>query len=149
MTLAQAQMADSGLTGRFQVWFLALRLSSPTDTRNAKYHKRTKTTLYKSLYGRKQNLLKFRAFGCRAYLYLNKQCSPAGKHVPRALEGIHLGFATDNNTSGYFIYIPSTKKIFYLNQVRFNELLFPYHKHEMIDKYLEDEVTNSLRSTPS
>jgi hypothetical protein len=58
VTLARAQMAESGLAGRF--WFLAL-LSS-TDARNATYHKRVKTIPYRVIYGRKQNLSKFRAF---------------------------------------------------------------------------------------
>jgi hypothetical protein len=97
MTLARALMAESGLTGRF--WFRAL--SSSTDARNATYHERTKITPFRAIHGRKWNLSKFRALGCRANLYLKKERRPAGKHLPRAWEGIHLGFATDSNTSGY------------------------------------------------
>ena len=143
MTLARAQLAESGLSGRF--WFRALSCS--TDARNATYHERTKTTPFRAIYGRKQNLSKFRAFGCRAYLYLNEERRPAGKYHPRAVEGIHLGFATDSNTSGYVIYIPATKKIILSNQVRFDELLFPYRKSEIVDKFVEEEATRSLKTS--
>jgi hypothetical protein len=98
------------------------------DARNATYHARIKTSLYKAIYDKMQNLSKFRALGCRAYMYLNDERRPPGKHVPRAREGINLGFATDCNTSGYMIYFPDTGKTLISNQVRFNELEYPLRR---------------------
>jgi hypothetical protein len=49
---------------------------------------------------------KFRGFGCEAFLYLNKERRELGKHIPRAVKGVNLGFASDSNTSGYVIYRP-------------------------------------------
>jgi hypothetical protein len=145
MTFARGQLAESGLNAN--EWkILVPGAIMPTNARNATYHERSKTTPFRAIYGRKQNLLKFRAFWCRAYPYLNEERRPAGKHHPRAVKGIHLVFATDSNTSGYVIFILSTNKIILLNQVRFDELLFPYRKSEMIDKFVEEEATSALRA---
>ena len=141
MLLSRTQMAESGLTGKF--WFRALITS--VDARNATYHARIKTSLYKAIYDKTQNLSKFRALGCRAYMYLNDERRPPGKHVPRAREGINLGFATDCNTSGYMIYFPDTGKTLISNQVRFNELEYPLRKESIIDKHVESISTDILR----
>jgi hypothetical protein len=149
MTFARAHLAaisaESGLNAN-ECKFLVPGAIMPTNARNTRYHEQTKTTPFRAIYGRKQNLLKFRTFGCRAYLYLNEERCPAGKQHPRAVEGTHLGFATDSNTSGYVIYILSTKKKFSLNQVRCDELLFLYSKNEIINKFLEEEATSALRT---
>jgi hypothetical protein len=67
-------------------------------------------------------------------MYLIKEWRPAEKHVQRAQEGIHLGVATDSNTSGYVIHFPSTKKMLVTNQKRFDELLFLYRKQNFVKK---------------
>ena len=48
-----------------------------------------------------------------------------GKLADRAAEGINLGLAIDQNTSGYKIYFPKDKSIRITNQVRFDESIFP------------------------
>ena len=141
MLLTRAQMAESGMTGRF--WFRALVASR--DARNATYHERVKTTPYMAVYDKPKDVSKFRGFGCRAYMYLNEDRRGNGKHLPRAREGIHLGFASDSNTSGYVIYFPETGKTCISNQVRFDELYYPNRKQAIVDKHVEDEATNILR----
>jgi hypothetical protein len=76
--------------------------------------------------GRKRDVSKFRAFGCKAYIYLHDDQRGKGKPIPRAVEAINLGFATDHNMSAYKFYVPSTRKIMLCNQARFDELFFPY-----------------------
>ena len=97
--LVRPQMAESGLAGRF--WFRAL--VSSRDARNVTYHERIKTTPHMLVFGQpknvKFNVSRFRAFGCRAYMTLNKERRGPGKLAPRALEGINLGFASDSNTA--------------------------------------------------
>ena len=66
-------------------------------------------------------------------------------HKIYATEGIHLGFASDSNTSGYVIYFPSTGKTLISNQVRFDESNFQYRKQSVIDRHVEDELVNILK----
>ena len=87
---------------------------------------------------------KFRGFGCRAFMTLNKDRRGPGKLRPRAVEGINLGFASDSNTSGYVIFIPENGKTFISNQVRFDETSYPYRKQSIIDKYAADESVDIL-----
>ena len=81
-------------------------------------------TPYLYMYGKKKDIFKFRAFGCQAYMYLNEEQRRKGTHIPRAVEAINLGFATDHNISGYKLYIPSSRKIVISNEVQFDELRF-------------------------
>ena len=57
----------------------------------------------------------------KAYIesYLNEDRREKGKHLPRAAEGVNLGFSQEG--SGCVIYIPSMKKTIVTNHVRFNE----------------------------
>ena len=48
-----------------------------------------------------------------------------GKLADRAAEGINLGLAIDQNTSGYKIYFPKERTFKITNQVRFDESIFP------------------------
>ena len=96
------------------------------------------------VYGQPKNLSKFRAFGCRAFMTLNKDRRGPGKHVPRAVEGINLGFASDSNSSGYVIYVPESKKVYISNQVRFDESVYPYRKQSMVDKHVADNMVDIL-----
>jgi hypothetical protein len=98
---------------------------------------------------RRKVYLKFRAFGCQAYMYLNEERRGKGKHIPRAVEAINLGFATDHSISGYKMYIPSTRKVVISNPVRFDELRFPYHKQAVIDQNKTCNLTNIMDQVPS
>ena len=139
MLLTRTQLAESGLGGKY--WFRSL--VSAKDARNATYHARIKTTPHYFIFGKPKNVSKFRAFGCRAYPYLNEDWRENGKHVLRAAEGINLGF--DTNSSGYVIHVPSTGKTYVTNNVRFDEYHFPYRKKEVIDQHVKSELERLLR----
>jgi hypothetical protein len=53
------------------------------------------------LYGKKKVVAKFRAIGCCANVYLNKEWRGKGKHIPLTIEAISVCFATDYSVSGY------------------------------------------------
>lgn len=97
------------------------------------------------MFGEPKNVTKFRPFGCRAYPYLNDSRRETGKHISRAAEGVHLGFATDSNTSRYVIHVPSTGKTYTTNQVRFDECAYPYRKQEIIDQHIRGQLENLLK----
>jgi hypothetical protein len=105
------------------------------------YKEHIKMTPYMRLYGKKKDRAKFRAFGCRAYVYLDDELKGKGKYVPR-VEAINLCFATDHNISGYKLYIPSTRKVMISNQVQFDELHFPYRKQSVINQNKTESRTN-------
>ncbi len=86
-------MVESGLGG--QLWF------SAKDALNVTCKERFKTTLYMQLYGKKKVVAKFRAIGCCANVYLNKEWRGKGKHIPLTIEAISVCFATDYSVSGY------------------------------------------------
>ena len=133
-------MVESGLGGQF--WFSAMMAAK--DARNATYKDRIKTTPWMLMHGTKQDVSKFRAFGCRAYVYLNEERRARGKHVARAVEAIYLGFATDHNMSAYKFFIPEGRKLMLCNQARFDELLFPIRKQSIIEQDKDDRRTNTL-----
>jgi hypothetical protein len=60
---------ESGLGG--QIWFSAMMAAK--DVRNATYKERIGTTSWMYMHGAKRDVSKFRAFGCRAYVYLNEE----------------------------------------------------------------------------
>ena len=137
-TLARSGMAQSGLGGKF--WFCAATFGK--DCRNVTYKERIKNTPWGLLYGEKKDVSKFRPFGCRAYMHLNKVRREKGKGAPRALEVVNLGFASDLNTSAYKVLVPSTGQVITTNQLDFDENFFPYRKEELIkqlDEY-DDEI---------
>ncbi len=92
------------------------------DAHNVKYKERIRMTLYLYMYGRKKDISKFRAFCCQAYMYLYEQRRGKGKHIPRAVEAINLGFATDHIISGYKLYILLTRKLVISNEALLDEL---------------------------
>ena len=96
------------------------------NSRNATFKRRLGTTPHEKIFGVKKDVSKFRPFGCRAYMHLNKDRRGQGAHAPRAVEVIHLGFATDQNTSGYKFLIKGTNKVIVSNQAKFDEDFFPY-----------------------
>jgi hypothetical protein len=138
-------MVESGLGGQF--WFSAMMAAK--DARNATFKERIATTPWMMMHGRKRDVSKFRAFGCRAYIYLDEDRRRKGKHVPRAVEAINLGFATDHNMSAYKFYVPSTRKIMLCNQAKFDELFFPYRTREILERDKDDHRTNILGRVPS
>ena len=79
MMSARTVMAESGLGGRF--WFKAA--TAGKDARNVTYKERIGISPYQATYGEKKDISDFRAFGCRAWVYLDKQRRQKGKHTPR------------------------------------------------------------------
>ena len=66
----------------------------------------TGVTPYTFVCGDVMDVSRFRAFGCRAWVYLNSKRRDNGKHwhTPRALEAIFLGF--EPNTSAWCFFFP-------------------------------------------
>ena len=106
MILIWTQMVESGLMG--DLWYQALVKLSMSMLRIREIptlHDCIKTTPHYFIHGEPKNLSKLRAFGCRAYPYLNEDRREKGnsKHIPRAVDGVNVGFSQES--SGYFIYI--------------------------------------------
>ena len=114
MMSARTVLAESELGGRF--WFKAANAGK--DARNVTYKERIGMSPYQAMYGEKKDVSDFRAFGCRAWVYLDKQRREKGKHTPRAKEAIYVGFT--NNMSVWAFYIPVDGKIINSNQVKFS-----------------------------
>ena len=85
MMLSRTIMAESGLGGRF--WFKSALAGC--EARNVTYKERIGTTPWKLMHGSPRDVSKFRAFGCRAWVYLNSERRDKGKHTPRAVEAIN------------------------------------------------------------
>jgi hypothetical protein len=92
--------------------------------------------------GEKKQVSRFRAFGCRAWVYLNKERRENGKHTPRAVEAIHLGF--EPNTSAYSFFIAEKNTIMSSNQAQFDETVFPFRKKKMVEQHQSDNSTDIL-----
>ncbi len=69
MMSVRAVMAESGLGGRF--WFKAA--SAGKDARNITFKERIGMTPHQAMYGDKRDVSDFSAFGCRVWVYLDKQ----------------------------------------------------------------------------
>ncbi len=117
------------------------------DARNAIYAERLKTSPHYAMYGEPKDVLRFRSFGCKAFVYLNKDRWQNGKHSARAVEGVNLGFV--ENTRAYLLYILERKKLMSSNQVRFDETEFPFRKAAMVEQYLSDNSTDILLQSAS
>ncbi len=105
--------------------------------RNTTYKERLVTTPHEKWYGMKKDVSRFRPYGCRGYMH-NKEQRAKGRGVPRALEVLNLGLATDCNTSGYKLLIEETGKRLISNQQRFDETFFPQRNLQMIDDHLSN-----------
>ena len=125
-------MADSGLGGRF--WFKAG--SAGKDARNLTFKERIGMTLHQAMYGENRDVSDLRALGCRAWVYLDKQCRENGKHTPRAKEAIYVASGFANNMSVWALWIQEDKKIMTSNQVKFAEHEFPFRTRKMVDQFL-------------
>ena len=95
------------------------------NSRNTTFKRRLGTTPHEKIFGIKKDVTKFRPFGCRAYMHLNKDQREKGKHVPKAVELIHLGFATDLNTNGYKFLVEGTTKVIVSNQGKLMKISSP------------------------
>jgi hypothetical protein len=67
MLIARTIMVESGLGGRF--WFKAARAGG--EAWNATYKERIGTTPWMQIHGKARDVSRFRAFGCRSWVYLN------------------------------------------------------------------------------
>jgi hypothetical protein len=105
MLIARTVMVESGLGGRF--WFRAA--AAGIHARNATFKARIGTTHRHLMYRQKKDVSGFRAFGCRAWVYIDPQRRAKGKHTPRAEEAIYVGFAI--NTSAWSFHVPERQKI--------------------------------------
>jgi hypothetical protein len=77
--LGKTAMAESGLGGRF--WFCATQ--NGVICRNVTFKQSIGTTPFGKMYGIKKYVSKFRPFGCRAYMHLNKDNRrEKGRHAP-------------------------------------------------------------------
>ena len=85
-------------------------------------------TPHQAMYGEKKDVSDYRAFGCRAYVYEDKQRRANGKHKPKAKEAIYVGFVP--NMSVWAFWIPEDKKIRTTNQARFDEHEFSLPEEE-------------------
>jgi hypothetical protein len=112
--LEKTGMAEPGLGGRF--WFCAIQ--NGVICRKVTFKQSIGTAPFEKVYGIRKELFKFRPFGYRAYMHLNKDKRETGRHAPRAVEAVNLGFATDCNTRGYRFYIEETGTILISNQVK-------------------------------
>jgi hypothetical protein len=74
--LGKTTIAESGLGGRF--WFCANQ--NGVICRNVTFKQSIGTTPFQKMYGKKMDVSKFRPFGCRAYMHLNKDRREKGRH---------------------------------------------------------------------
>jgi hypothetical protein len=105
MRLARTVMAESRLGGRF--WFKAALPGK--DARNVTYKQLLGQTPHTCMHCELKDGSRFRAYGCRAWVYLNAERREKGKHTPRALEAIYLGF--EPNTSAWSFFIPERQTL--------------------------------------
>ena len=71
-----------------------------------------------------------------------------GKHTPRALEAIFLGF--EPNTSAWCFFIPERQHMLVTNQAKFDEHSFPFRRRSIVDKFQHSENSyDILNQTPS
>ena len=94
MRLASTVMVESGLGGRF--WFKTA--CAGKDASNVTNKQRLGSTPYTCMYDNDKDVSRFSVFGCRASVHLNSEKREKGKHTPRALEAIHLGFEPNTST---------------------------------------------------
>jgi hypothetical protein len=93
MMAARTIMAESRLGCRF--WFKAALAAC--DARNTTYKERIGITSWRRTHGEIRDIFRFRAFGCRAWVYLDSDRREKGKHTPRAVEAINLGFGPNQS----------------------------------------------------
>ncbi len=112
--LSRTIMVESGLGG----WFWFKSAVTGCEARNGTYKARIGTTPWKLMHGEKKDVSQFRAFGCRAWVNLKSERREKGKHTPRAIEAIHLGY--EPNTSAYSFFIQERNTMMSSNQAQFD-----------------------------
>ncbi|POW21890.1 hypothetical protein PSHT_01837 [Puccinia striiformis] len=98
--------------------------------------------------GREANLEVLRPFGCSTYSLIPKE-QRKFKLLPTGERGIMLGY--ENDFSSYRIYKPSSRKVFRIRNVRFDESTFPGlsgHAPEEDDELLDIPPENSKKENP-
>ena len=140
MLCGRAVMAESGCCGKF--WFRAAVHGK--DARNVTYSSRIDSTPHMKMFGKPKDVSSFKAFGCECYMYLNKERRQLGKHTARGQAMIHMGFSSDDNTSGWKLYDPVKNKFYISNQVRFNEQVFPMRSEEAIAQHADSSLSDIL-----
>ncbi len=88
MMAARTIMVESGLSGRF---CFKAELAACDDS-NATYKERISTTPWRRMHDEMQDVSRFSAFVCRAWIYLNSDRQEKSKHTARAVEAINIGF---------------------------------------------------------
>ncbi len=148
MMLSRTIIVESGLGGLF--WFKSF--VAGCEAPNVTYKARIRTTPQKLMHGEKKDLSRFRVFGCRgAWIHLDLEKTDNGKHMPRKIEAIHLGFEPMSraNTRVYSFLIQERYTRMSFNQVRFDKEVFPLRipEQDMIEKYKSDISTDILFRT--
>ena len=130
--LGKTWMSESGLGGPY--WFCSTQ--NGVNCRNVTFKERLGTTPYEKTYGIKKDVSRFKPFGCLAYMHLNKdrRDSDRGRHAPKAVEAVNLGFGLDSNTSGYNLklLIEGTGKILISNHWQVRNMVYK-HLSELED----------------
>ncbi len=75
-------MAESGLGCQF--WFKTALAAC--DARNETYKEHIGTTPWQWKHGEMRDVSRFRAFGCRAWVYFDSDRREKGKHTARSVE---------------------------------------------------------------
>jgi hypothetical protein len=92
----------------------------------------------------KMKMSRFKAFGYKCFMYLNKEHRKPGKHNSRGRAMIHMGIASDDYASRWKVYDPVKNKFYISNQVRFNEWAFPIRSSDSGLKNLLSMLTVTL-----
>ena len=71
MMSARTVLAESGLGGRF--WFKAANAGKDARNVTVTFKERIGMPPYQAMYGEEKDVSDFKAFGCRAWVYLDKQ----------------------------------------------------------------------------
>ncbi len=105
MMIARTVMVESGLGGRFR--FRAA--TAGKDASNVTFKERIGMTPYHAMYGDKKGDSDYRAFGCRAWVNLDKQRREKEMHTPKAKEAVYVGFLP--NMSAWAFWVLRTRKL--------------------------------------
>ncbi len=99
MMSARTMMVESGLGGRF--WSRAS--TAGTDASNVTFKERISMTPYQAMYGEKKDVSDHLAFGCRDWVYLDKQRREKGRHTSKAKEAVYVGFIPNMSEWAFWV----------------------------------------------
>ncbi len=109
---------------------------------NVTFKERIGMSPHQAMCSEKKDVSDYRAFGCKAYVYQDKQRREKGKHTPKAKEAVYVGFVP--NMSVWAFLISEDKKKMALNQVKFYGDAFPNKKWKMVKQNISDNSTDIL-----